>query len=126
MFVFKPKNGSCEMSPEQMRMARAALNISMRDFGDVIGVSAAAISQYELGNESKVGKATLAKAEEFFASNKVFFGPKHGVCMGADIFEEERWYAAALFQLLKDAGAVPSSTQLIAAGSKAFSQIDIG
>lgn len=102
------------MTPTQLRMARAALHMTMRDMSDVLGCTASAVGGYEKGDESKLGWATLAEAERYFTSNRVFFGPKDSVCVGADVFEQDRWYATALFQLLKEGGGVPISTELLA------------
>lgn len=107
------------MTPTQLRMARSALHMTMRDMAEVLGCTAAAVCGYEKGDESKLGRVTLAEAEQYFTSHRVFFGPKDGVCVGADVFEQERWYASALFQLLKEGGGVPSSTELLAAGERA-------
>lgn len=107
------------MTPEQMRMARAADNKTLRELGEILEVSAVAINRYEHGEEARLGRLTLARAAEYFRSQRIYFGPKHGVCIGEDVFSTERWYADALFQLLKEAGAIPSSTELLEAGKRA-------
>ena len=109
------------MTPEQMRMARAALNWSLRDFGKMLDVSAAAISEWERGKEWKLSSETIDRAETIFNGQRVFFGPKNGVCMDQDVFKTDSFYAAGLFQLLVDAGHIPNSTELIAAGHRATS-----
>lgn len=107
------------MTPEQLRMARAADNKTLRELGEILEVSAVAINRYEHGEEGRLGRLTLERATEYFRRQRIYFGPKHGVCIGEDVFSTERWYAGALFQLLKESGVIPSSTELLAAGKRA-------
>jgi len=99
-------------------MARAALRLSSRELGKEAGLSHTTIANFERGDEEAMSVATCKRLEEWFRSRRVFFGPKHGVCLDQDVFASERWYSTALFKLLDDAGIHPSSTDLIAAGKR--------
>lgn len=110
---------SAPITPDQMRMARAALRLSTRAFGQALGLSAVAVSRYERGDESAISVATARRIAEWFEKQRVFFGPKDGVCIGEDVFSQDRWYTRGLFQLLKERDAIPSSTELIAACKRA-------
>lgn len=52
---------------------------------------------------------------------RVFLGPKDGVCIGSDAFAQERWFASACYQLLKEHGIAPGSAALIKAHDRAVS-----
>lgn len=107
------------MTPEQLRMGRAALRLSSRELGKEAGLSHTTIANFERGDEEAMSVATCKRLEEWFRSRRVFFGPKHGACLDQDVFASERWYSTALFKLLDEAGIHPSSTDLIAAGKRA-------
>lgn len=74
-----------------------------------------AVSRFERGDETVISLATAKRAEEWFQNRQVFFGPKNGVCFGENVFEQERRYLVAFYQLLRNAGIEPSSTEIIAA-----------
>jgi len=107
------------MSPEQLRMARAYLQLTTRQLGQKLQVSAMAISRFERGDENVLSVATANEIERRFADQQIYFGPKHGVCIGSNVFATDRWYSTALFKLLDEAGVHPSSTDLIEAGKRA-------
>ena len=109
----------CQITPEQFRMARAAVSLTTKQLGDELGISAMAVSRFERGDESVISLATARKAELFFREHQVFFGPKHGVCIGQDVFAQQRWMATAFAKLLEEAGITPSSTDLIEAHKRA-------
>jgi len=109
------------MTPEQLRMGRAALKMTTREIGAAVGLSHTAIANFERGDESTMSVATAKRLEAWFIDRRVFFGPKHGVCLDSDVFAAERWYSTALFKLLDEAGIHPSSSELIAAGRRAES-----
>ena len=67
--------------------------------------------------------ATAKRLEAWFRGRRVFFGPQHGVCLDSDVFASERWYLTALFKMLDEAGIHPSSSDLIAAGRRARSNL---
>ncbi len=103
------------ITPTQMRMARAALNINMRDTAKAVKVSHNAIARYERGDETCMSVATVNRIAAWFIKQRVFFGPKDLVCVGSDSFYQERWMATACYQLMKEAKLAPGSTDLIAA-----------
>jgi transcriptional regulator with XRE-family HTH domain len=105
------------MSPESMRMARAALQMSLRDLGSELGVSANALSRYERGDENVISAATVIRAQAFFNERQIYFGPANGVCIGQDVFAQSRWSRAAMSAILHQHGIYPSSSELIAAYS---------
>lgn len=98
-----------------MRMARAAMKLTTREAGEALGLSAMAVSRYEKGDESVISVATAKRITEWFEGNRIFFGPKDGVCIGQDVFREARWWSSALFQLLRENNIKPSSADVIAA-----------
>ena len=104
------------ISPAQMRMARAAMGLSLREMGPAFEVSAMAISRFERGDCGVMSVETLERIRVFFLTRRVFFGPADGVCLNQDVFSGERWLASALWQLLTEAGIKPSSSEIIAAG----------
>ncbi len=106
------------MTPEQLRMGRAALKMTTRELAAAVGLSHTAIANFERGDESTMSVATAKRLESWFIDRRVFFGPKHGVCLDSDVFATERWYSTALFKLLDEAGINPSSSELIAAGRR--------
>ncbi len=103
-------------------MARAALRLSSRQVGEILGVSHGAICRYERSDEDVISLRTVMKAKEFFESKGIFFGPKDGVCVGQDAFTGDRWFTTACLQLLKEAGITPSSTELLAAHRRAIEE----
>lgn len=107
------------MTPEQYRMARAALYLSVLDVGEKVGLSHSELADFECDKNHPLSDDAMAKLESWFNSRQVFFGPRHGVCLGQDVFEAERKQSLALFQLLNEAGITPSSADLIAAGRRA-------
>jgi len=109
------------MTPEQLRMGRAALKMTTREFAAEVGLSHTAIANFERGDESVMSVATAKRLEAWFRGRRVFFGPQHGVCLDSDVFASERWYLTALFKMLDEAGIHPSSSDLIAAGRRAES-----
>lgn len=107
------------MTPEQYRMACAALRLSFLDVGEEVGLSRSDLADFARDEEHAISDEGLAKLESWFNSRQVFFGPRHGVCLGQDVFAAERKQSLALFQLLNEAGITPSSADLIAAGRRA-------
>ncbi len=107
------------MTPEQYRMACAALRLSFLDVGEEVGLSRSDLADFSRDKEHAISDEGLAKLESWFNSRQVFFGPRHGVCLGQDVFAAERKQSLALFQLLNEAGITPSSADLIAAGRRA-------
>ena len=78
------------MTPVQCKMARAAANMSMTELSKRIGLSAMAISRYENNDYSVISVATLKRIEDYFNSIRIYFGQKNGVCVGSDIFAENK------------------------------------
>ena len=108
------------MTPEQLRMGRAALKMTTREFAAEVGLShTTAIANFERGDESVMSVATAKRLEAWFRGWRVFFGPQHGVCLDSDVFASERWYLTALFKMLDEAGIHPSSSDLIDSGEAA-------
>jgi len=106
------------ITPKQFRMARSALYMTTRKLADELGISAMAVSRFERGDERVISVETARKAEEFFRSRSVFFGPKDGICLVQDVFAQERWFSSALSKLLNEAGINPSSKDLIDAHNR--------
>jgi transcriptional regulator with XRE-family HTH domain len=107
------------ITPKQFRMARAVLDLTTRGIGKELGISAMAVSRFERGDENVLSLATARKAEAWFRDQRVFFGPKHGVCLNQDVFYQERWFSTACFKLLQEAGITPNSKDLIKANKRA-------
>lgn len=103
------------ITPTQLRMARAALDLTTRALGEKVGVSAMAISRYEHGDLGVMGVDTIGHLEGFFREHRLFFGPKDGVCVGENVFASERWLGVACYQLLQEHGIQPSSRELLEA-----------
>ena len=95
--------------------------MTTREFAAEVGLSHTAIANFERGDESVMSVATAKKAGGVVSCRRVFFGPRHGVCLDSDVFASERWYSTALFKMLDEAGIHPSSSDLIAAGRRAES-----
>ena len=93
----------------QCRMARASLGFGLRELGDEIGCSHMAIKKFEEGGDS----AFAQKIEAYFLARGIYFGPKDGVCIGEDVFNQERKLIACLWQILSSHGVQPSSRELI-------------
>jgi transcriptional regulator with XRE-family HTH domain len=99
----------------QFRMARAALGLTTRELGAELNLSAMAISRFERGNETVISVATAKHAEAWFRDHQVFFGPKDGVCLGENVFAQERRILWALYRILRLAGIESSSSEIIVA-----------
>jgi transcriptional regulator with XRE-family HTH domain len=99
----------------QLRMARAALTLTTRQLGERVGLSAMAISRYEHGDTRVISVKTMQSLVTFFTTQRVFFGPKDGVCVGQDVFAGERWLGLACYRLLQDNGVHPTSRDLLEA-----------
>ncbi len=110
------------ITPTQMRMARAALRLSMREAAKKLGVSHNAIARYEREDEAAMSVATVNRIGKWFISQRVYFGPKDLVCVGSDAFYQERWMSIACWQLMKEANLAPSSTDLIGAYKRSNSR----
>lgn len=106
------------ITPIQFRMARAALALTTREMGHHLDISATAISKYERGLQHVLSVETMLRIEEWLRDSQIFFGPGHGVCVGQDVFAQERWFTTACFKLLQEAGITPSSSDLIAASQR--------
>lgn len=106
------------MTPVQARMARAALQLSLRDLAAELQVSAMALSKYETSGEG-ISASTAEALERFFRSKAVFCGPGNSVCAGQDALVQERFIVIALNQLLREAGRCPTTRDLIAAYERA-------
>ena len=87
------------MTPAQMRMARAALNIGVKTLAHDTGVSRGALSRFESSQRTRLNSAE--KVEQYFASRGIYFGPKDAVAVGVDIFASDRWLAGAMVDLLQ-------------------------
>ena len=107
------------ITPRQLRMARAALDLSLRDLGAALDLSAMALSRYENGDLSVMSIQTVLEIGAFFGAHGVYFGPRDGVCVGQNVFASERWLGLACYQLLKDNGISPSSRELLDAYQRA-------
>ncbi|KFI33166.1 DNA-binding protein [Haematobacter missouriensis] len=76
------------MRPEQLKMARVALGLGVRELGEVAGVSFTTISRFETGKSGlqlstadALRKALEAQGIQFLESGQVATGP--GVALGA-------------------------------------------
>jgi transcriptional regulator with XRE-family HTH domain len=107
------------ITPAQLRMARAALDLTTRQMGEAVGLSAMAISRYEKGDLSVMSVATALRMRDWLLDQRVFFGPADGVCLGQNAFAQERWLGLACYQFLRDHGIVPSSSDLLTAYARA-------
>lgn len=72
---------------DKLRVARALANLSLRDVGDAVGVSANAVSKYELGAMHPQSSVLLALAKLYgvsldwlMCSCPIQLGWHHGVC----------------------------------------------
>lgn len=101
------------MTPRQLRAARAGLDLSLREVGRAVFVSASALSAYERGEPSSLSAAAVSRIERWLSANQVYLGPADAVCFGQNVFEQEAWYAQELLKLLKTAGAVSADTALL-------------
>ena len=106
------------MNHIQARMCRAALKMSVRDIAAEIGISHTAVTHYELGSD-KVGLRVERRLEGYYRARGAHFGPASSVAWDQDIFDQDRWLARSLLQLLKEQGVEPSSRDLINAGKRA-------
>jgi transcriptional regulator with XRE-family HTH domain len=113
------------LTPRQLRMARAALDLSLHRLGQCVGKSDMALSRYENGDLSAMSVQTVLEIEAFFTTAGVYFGPKDGVCYGQNVFHQERWLGLACYQMLKEAGIAPSSRDLLDAYDRAMGQEEI-
>lgn len=104
------------LTPAQMRMARAALGMTLRQLGKAVKVDPNAISRYETGASKMISYRSMEKLALFFRSKRIYFGPNHGVCVGQDTFAAERWFSTALYRILAENGINPSTDELIKAG----------
>ena len=59
------------MTPEQMRMARAALGITVRDIESRTGVNKNTVSRYEAGRD--ILSSSLQKIEKLFRDEGIIF-----------------------------------------------------
>lgn len=110
------------MTPLQFKMARAALNLPLRVIAQQLKVPYSSVNGFEQGDEHLMSPDCLKSAETYFNQQGVFFGPKDGVCLGRNVFSEERRYSTALYQILKDHGIYPSMADLAAAELRASSE----
>jgi len=76
------------MKPEQMRMARAALGLGVRELAEMAGVSFTTVNRFETGKSGlqlstaeAIRKALEAQGVQFLESGQVATGP--GVALGA-------------------------------------------
>jgi transcriptional regulator with XRE-family HTH domain len=76
-----------QMKPEQLRMARAALGLRVRDLAEMAGVSFTTINRFETGKSGlqlstaeAIRKALEAQGVQFLESGQVAIGP--GVALG--------------------------------------------
>jgi predicted transcriptional regulator len=76
-----------QMKPEQLRMARAALGLGVRDLAEMAGVSFTTINRFETGKSGlqlstaeAIRKALEAQGVQFLESGQVAIGP--GVALG--------------------------------------------
>ena len=111
------------ITPAQLRMARAALDLTTRQLGAVLGLSAQAISRYERGDRSVMSVDTAERVMAWFTAQHVFFGPADGVCLRQNVFAQERWWGLACYQLLKEHGILPSSSDLLTAYTRANGEL---
>lgn len=107
------------ITPRQLRMARAALDLSLRDLAAALNLSAMALSRYENGDLGVMSVQTVLALGDFFTVRGVFFGPRDGVCVGHNVFHSERWLGLACYQMLKEAGISPTSRELLDAYARA-------
>jgi transcriptional regulator with XRE-family HTH domain len=107
------------LSPRQLRMARAALDLSTRALGARVGLSAQTISRYERGHLGVLSLQTMERLVAFLTAQGVFFGPHDGVCLQEDAFADDCWFGLACYQILLDLGMHPSSRALLDAFKRA-------
>ena len=68
------------MTPDQCRMARAALGWGVRDLADKAEVSKDTIARFE--NDVEIKEATVAKLQSAFEAAGIEFTPHNGVGEG--------------------------------------------
>lgn len=106
------------MTPIQARMARAALNLSLRDLAPLLHVSAQALGRYEQTGAA-LGAASVQALETFYRSKRIYCGPHDSLLINQDVLAQERFMTIALVQLLHEAGIHPTSGDLLAAYERA-------
>jgi hypothetical protein len=84
-----------------------------------------AISRYEHGDTTVMSMATVTRLTAWFEAQRVYCGPRDGVCCGVNVFRSERWLGLACYQLLQDHGIQPSSADLLAAGDRVRGKPDV-
>mgnify|MGYP000541811774 CR=1 FL=1 len=101
---------SMHLAPQQMRMARAALKLTLRDLAFHIGVSAQYLSRLE--NGAAEPDDTAYKIKKHYERAEIVFGPSHTVSVNRDVVSAERELSEALWQLCTEQGVWPSSHDL--------------
>lgn len=64
------------MTPVQCKMARAAIGLSVRQLGEISGISYTTVTRYE--NSGKANITTINKMKEALESKGVEFIPENG------------------------------------------------
>ncbi len=103
----------------QLRMARAAKNMSLRELGKELNLSAVAISRYEQGDSTVIAVDRITQIKRYFESAGIYFGPKNSIAIGENIFLHEKWLGLACYQLLVEHAIAPSSKELLEAVQRA-------
>ena len=103
------------LTPAQSRMARAALNLPLRDVAKSVGASHTAIAYFEQGQLRRISVDLISRLEAWYQSHGVYFGPASGVALNQDVFATERHLIVALWRVLQAHGIHPTSTDLVVA-----------
>ncbi len=67
------------ISKEQIRGARALLNISQAELADNVGIERASISKFENGAQKEMHTSNIEKIYNFFTNRDIVFLENHGV-----------------------------------------------
>lgn len=74
------------ITPAQYRMARAALNISLRDLSVEVGIAVTTLGKIDSG---EVSSKTLRKLRIYFQQKGIFFARNEADCPGVFFLEPE-------------------------------------
>jgi hypothetical protein len=74
------------ITPAQYRMARAALNVSLRDLSSEVGIAVTTLGKIDSG---EVSSKTLRKLRIYFQERGIFFARNEQNCPGVFFVEPE-------------------------------------
>ena len=80
------------MTPEQLRMGRAALKMTTRESAAEVGLSHTAIANFERGDESVMSVGDCEKAGGVVSWPARVLRTAAWCLVDSDVFASERWY----------------------------------